>query len=44
MLLRKNMYEYDEEGNVSAEQTYEMDTSRGGRDRHFGSRYEYDYY
>ncbi len=44
MLLRKNLYEYDEAGNVSAEQTYEMDTTRGGRDKHFGSRYEYEFY
>jgi hypothetical protein len=43
-LLRKNIFEYDEEGNVSAEQTYEMDTSRGGRDKHYGIRYEYTYY
>ncbi len=41
LLLRKNMFEYDEDGNVIAEQTYEMDTSRGGRDKHFGTRYEY---
>ncbi len=41
LLLRKNMFEYDEDGNVVAEQTYEMDTSRGGRDKHFGTRYEY---
>lgn len=44
MLLRKNVYEYDEQGNISREQTYEMDTSRGGRDKHFETRYEYDYY
>jgi hypothetical protein len=44
MLLRKNMYDYDEEGNLIAEQTYEMDTTRGGRDKHFGTRYEYEFY
>lgn len=44
VLIRKNLYEYDEEGNVIAEQTYEMDTSRGGRDKHFGIRYEYEFY
>jgi hypothetical protein len=44
MLLRKNMYEYDEEGNLIAEQTYEMDTTRGGRDKHFGTRYEYEFF
>jgi hypothetical protein len=44
MLIRKNLYEYDEEGNVIAEQTYEMDTTRGGRDKHFGTRYEYEFY
>jgi YD repeat-containing protein len=44
MLIRKNLYGYDEEGNVIAEQTYEMDTTRGGRDKHFGTRYEYEFY
>jgi YD repeat-containing protein len=44
MLLRKNIYEYDEEGNVTAEQTFEIDTSRGGRDKHFGTRYEYEFF
>ena len=44
LLLRKNMYEYDNDGNVIAEQTYEMDTSRGGRDKHFGTRYEYQFW
>ncbi len=43
LLLRKNLYAYDDEGNVIGEQTYEMDTSRGGRDKHFGTRYEYDF-
>lgn len=44
ILLRKNLYEYDEVENVIAEQTYEMDTTRGGRDKHFGTRYEYDFF
>ena len=44
MLLRKNLYEYDTEGNLTSEQTYEMDTSRGGRDKHFETRYEYQYF
>jgi hypothetical protein len=44
MLLRKNMYAYDESGNLSLEQTYEMDTSRGGRDKHFETRYEYEFF
>jgi hypothetical protein len=44
LLLRKNMYEYDDDGNIIAEQTYEMDTTRGGRDKHFGTRYEYVYW
>ncbi len=44
LLLRKNMYEYDDDGNLAAEQTYEMDTTRGGRDKHFGTRYEYDFF
>lgn len=43
-LLRKNMYEFDDDGNLTAEQTYEMDTSRGGRDKHFETRYEYEFY
>ena len=44
LLLRKNMYEYDDDKNVIAEQTYEMDTTRGGRDKHFGTRYEYEFF
>jgi len=44
MLMRKNIYEFDEQGNLSREQTYEMDTSRGGRDKHFETRYEYEFY
>lgn len=44
ILLRKNMYEYDEDGNLEREQTYEMDTSRGGRDKHFETRYEYEFF
>ena len=44
MLLRKNLYEYDADGNLSREQTYEMDTSRGGRDKHFETRYEYQFF
>jgi hypothetical protein len=43
-LVRKNMYGYDEEGNVISEHTYEMDTTRGGRDKHFETRYEYQYW
>lgn len=43
-LLRKNMYVFDEQGNLAMEQTYEMDTSRGGRDKHFETRYEYEFY
>ncbi len=44
LLLRKNMFEHDDEGNVIAERTYEMDTTRGGRDKHFGTRYEYEFF
>jgi YD repeat-containing protein len=44
LLLRKNGYEFDDDGNVKMEHAYEMDTTRGGRDRHFGTRYEYDYH
>ena len=43
-LLRKNMYDFDDNGNLSMEQTYEMDTTRGGRDKHFAARYEYEFY
>jgi hypothetical protein len=43
-LLKKNMYAFDEQGNLTIEQTYEMDTSRGGRDKHFETRYEYEFY
>lgn len=41
MLVKRNAFVYDEEGNILEEQNYEMDSSRGGRDRHFGTRYEY---
>jgi YD repeat-containing protein len=44
LLLRKNLYEYDDDGNVVAEQNYEMDTTRGGRDKHYGTRYEYEFF
>ena len=44
LLLRKNIYEYDESGNLRAEQTFEMDNSRGNKEKHFGTRYEYAYY
>lgn len=41
MLVKRNSYVYDDEGNIIEEQNYEMDSSRGGRDRHYGTRYEY---
>lgn len=44
LLLRKNMYEYDELGNLTTEQTFEMDNSRGATDKHYGTRYEYEFY
>ncbi len=44
LLLRKNIYEYDESGNLLAEQTFEMDNSRGNKEKHFGTRYEYEFY
>jgi hypothetical protein len=44
ILIRKNVYTYGEEGNVMDEHTYEMDTTRGGRDKHFETRYEYEYW
>ena len=41
MVVKRNSFEYDEEGNVTNEHSFEMDSSRGGRDKHFGTRYEY---
>ncbi len=40
-LLRKNLYDYDDDGNMMSEQTYEIDSSRGGKDKHYALRYEY---
>jgi len=31
-VVEKKSFEYDEDGNIIHEQTYEMDTTRGGRD------------
>ncbi len=42
LLLRKNLYEYDEQGRLLTEQVFEIDASRGGRDKHYGHRYEYE--
>ncbi len=44
MLIQKLMFAYDEEGNPIDTHTYEMDTTRGGRDKHFETRYEYEYW
>lgn len=44
LLLRKNIYEYDETGRLLTEQVFEIDASRGGRDKHYGMRFEYDYH
>jgi len=44
LLLRKNIYEYDPDGQLIAEQVFEIDASRGGRDKHYGMRFEYDYH
>jgi YD repeat-containing protein len=44
LLQRKNIYEYDDAGNLLTEQTFEMDNSRGGKEKHFGTRYEYEFY
>lgn len=41
MVVKRNSFEYDDEGNVISEHTFEMDSNRGGRDKHFGTRYEY---
>jgi hypothetical protein len=43
-LIQKNMYSFDEDGNVIDTHTYEMDTTRGGRDKHFETRYEYEFW
>ena len=42
-LLRRQIFEYDSEGRLVAEQNYEMDMTRGGRDKHQVLRYEYEY-
>lgn len=44
LLLRKNIYEYDDVGQLVNEQVFEIDASRGGRDKHYGMRFEYDYF
>lgn len=43
-LLRKHLFEYDTEGQLLTEQNYEMDVTRGGRDKHQHIRYEYEFY
>jgi hypothetical protein len=43
-LLRKRLFDYDEDGRLAAEKSYEMDLSRGGRDRHQELRYEYAFH
>ena len=43
-LLRKRLFDYDDEGRLAAEKSYEMDLSRGGRDRHQELRYEYEFH
>jgi len=44
MLLRKHIFEFDTEGKIIAEQSYEMNASRGARDKHLAIRYEYETY
>ena len=44
LLLRKNVYEYDDQGNLLTEKVFEIDASRAGRDKHYQSRYEYEYF
>ncbi|MCC7231557.1 MAG: hypothetical protein IT242_01330 [Bacteroidia bacterium] len=44
LLLRKNIVSYNDDGQVLNEQTFEIDTARGGKDKHFGNRYEYELY
>jgi hypothetical protein len=44
VLVRKNLYAFDDDGNVISESTYEMDTTRGGRDKHFETRIEYTFW
>lgn len=43
-LLRRQQFDYDSDGRLLAEQSYEMDVTRGGRDKHLAVRYEYGYY
>jgi hypothetical protein len=44
ILVQKLMFSYDEDGNLIDTHTYEMDTTRGGRDKHFETRYEYEFW
>ncbi|REJ81603.1 MAG: hypothetical protein DWQ44_10710 [Bacteroidetes bacterium] len=44
LLLRKNVYEYDDNGNMLTEQNFELDAARGGKDKHHGARFEYEYF
>lgn len=42
-LSSKNIYEYDEHGNVISELNYNMDINRMNRDHNAGHRFEYEY-
>lgn len=44
ILIRKQLFEYDSENQIVSEQLYEMDRARGGRDKHVGTRIEYEFY
>ena len=43
-LSAKNIYEYDEQGNVISELNYNMDINRMSRENNSGHRYEYEFY
>lgn len=44
LVLRRNNYQYSDSNRVSAEASFEMDLSRGGRDQNLLIRYEYEYF
>ena len=44
ILMRRNQFEFDENGRLLSEQNYVIDVTRGGRDKHLAIRYDYDYF
>jgi len=43
-LSAKNIYEYDEQGNMISELNYNMDINRMNRENNSGHRYEHEFY